>query len=198
MKFTSREINTIPNYLTAARALAIPKLYKMVRDNPGRNWWIAGAFAATDNLDGMLARLEDKSPALGNAGFRRSEVGRKLDPTVDKVFGATMLVAGMKSGAIPGWLGGISLAQKAATTAVTLNAERQGIELHVSQIGKYGEFVTTAGLGLMLGAEGIENPTLKAAAKVGAGTIALAGIGMASTATIGYAQESGLVPELSD
>ncbi len=147
----------------------------------------------SDNLDGILARQEDKRPGLAKFGFKRSELGRKLDPSVDVLFTSSMLVAGLKSRVIPKSIGFLSLAQKATKSTITLAAERKGIELQVTKAGKYSEFATNLGIGFMFAAENINNLVLKNIARIGAGTLALAGIGAAAFVTLDYSEKAGLL-----
>lgn len=189
----SQRLLTVPNIITLGRALAIPWIFVLVMQDPGRYWWIAAAFALTDNVDGILARLEDKSKRFKDLGFRRSEPGRRLDPIVDKVFIAAILIAGIIHGAIPLWLGGLSLIQKAVTVIITLAAELRKIKLQVLRIGKYGEFTANAGFILLLAKEAVSTPALKESLQSGASLIALIGIALAVLADYGYARRAGLM-----
>lgn len=188
----SPRLFTVPNIITVGRALAIPWVFLLVMQDPGRHWWIAAAFALTDNIDGMLARLEDKGRTFKSLGFRRSEPGRRLDPVVDKVFITAILLAGMLHGAIPLWLGGLSLAQKIAAAAIALTAEARKIKLHVLRVGKYSEFMTNTGFLLLLAAEAVDS-SAQTALQAGAGLLALIGIAIAVLADFGYARKTGLI-----
>lgn len=190
MRVSQRKL-TVPNALTIARAVAIPWLFLLIRDNPGANWWIAGLFAVSDNVDGALARLGDKHTRLRQLGFRRSEPGRKLDPVVDKLFIAAILVAGMLHGAIPLWLGTASLVQKAVVAGISVIAQRRGQNLQVSKTGKYAEFMTICGFGLLLMAEAIQTAVVRQSLRGGAIVLAATGIVIAVKATLSYAGSSG-------
>lgn len=187
----SRQKLTIPNILTIGRALAIPWLFILIRTDPGRNWWIAALFALTDNLDGLLARAGDRHPLLRSLGFRRSVLGQKWDPAVDKLFVAAMLIAGMLHGAIPWWLGGLSLVQKATAGVIAFIAQSRHIELNVTRIGKYGEFISVIGFGLFFIAEGVRMQSMHEFMRYTATALALLGIAMAVRATIIYSQKTG-------
>ena len=190
MKLSRRKL-TVPNIITLVRALAIPWVFTLVWRDPAGNWWIAAAFALTDNVDGILARLEDKSHRLRSLGFRRSETGRRLDPIVDKLFIAAIIVGGLLHGAIPHWLGALWFAQKSVLMVIGFTAEARRKHLQVSAMGKYGEFVTNCGLIGLLAAQAVGG-TLRGRLDYAAQFIALVGIGSAALATYGYAKSAGL------
>lgn len=179
--------------LTIGRALAIPWLFVLIRNDPARNWWIAALFALTDNLDGLLARAGDRRPKLRSLGFRRSVLGQKWDPAVDKLFVAAMLIAGMLHGAIPWWLGGLSLTQKAAAAAIAFAAQARHIELKVTRIGKYGEFISVVGIGILLATEAIRSTGAYNMVRFAATVLVLTGITMAARASVIYGREAGLL-----
>lgn len=189
MKFNSHEVFTVPNAVSAARLIATPFVAKKVAENPSKGWLPAAAFALTDKVDGVLARLEDKSPALARLGFRRSEVGRKGDPVIDKIFSMFMVGAGLKSGAIPRSIGVASLAQKTLVSLNTLRAEANGINLQVSRTGQVAEFISATGLTGLIAAEAIEKPALKQIAKVAAGAAAIVGVCLATEAMLDYRED---------
>ena len=188
------DIVTVPNAMTTARAIAIPWLYKQIREDPGKNWWKAGVFAASDKLDGLVASQEDKGPGWAKWGFRRSEFGRIEDPVVDTAFGAAMMHAGIKANAIPKRLGYVGIGQKIGKSMISGYGTATGHELHVSYTGKLGEAMTVTGFGLRMGAEGIKHPILQRAAQLGAEVLALTGVGLATVATTGYARDAELLP----
>mmetsp|Transcript_37777 Transcript_37777/g.85062 ORF Transcript_37777/g.85062 Transcript_37777/m.85062 type:complete len:262 (-) Transcript_37777:50-835(-) len=81
-KFDTDEWKTLPNLLTAARLAAVPTLCgAWCFDATGSAAVIFGAAAATDFLDGYLARRWNQ----------RSSLGALLDPLVDKVLVAATL-----------------------------------------------------------------------------------------------------------
>ncbi len=188
----NREKVTIPNVLTILRALVIPWLFALISADPGKNWWKAGVFAITDNLDGMLARLGDKHTRLRSMGFRRSEAGRKWDPIVDKIFVTSMVVAGVIGGAIPLWLAIASLSQKAITSLITLIATIRKKQLGVTMSGKYGEFITNWGFGFLLAVSAIRNPGWHESGVLVSTIIVVTGILVASRASFDYARVAGL------
>lgn len=159
------DIFTIPNAITIGRLAVSPVVAWRLARNPAKRWPEAMLFAASDNVDGALARLGDKYPKLQPLGFRRSEIGRKADPFVDKVFTTEMIAAGYVGGALASApakaLAVASLAQKATVGAQTWRHEREGIELEVRQSGKYFEFANNLGFGMQFIAESITDPRRK-------------------------------------
>lgn len=201
MKATTKEflhdIFTIPNVLTLGRLALSPLVAREVYKDPGNGWKLAALFAFSDNIDGMLARLGDKHPELAKLGLRKSEFGRKADPFVDKIFTAEMLVAGMANGTVPKWLGALSLTQKGAVSVMTLVNERQGTELAVTKLGKYTEFTTNAGIGMLFIAEGIEDEQRRHEVRTAGLAIAAGGIIGASAASYGYYQKAKAIREFT-
>src|SRR3954463_13987089 len=133
MAWSRRDLFTVPNGLTLARLVMTPWGVKRLPHDP-HNWPPAAAFAFSDNFDGILARAGDTRPRLARLGFRTSEFGRKADPLTDKIFTAAVVAAGMHNGVIPVGLGGASLVQKAAASAVTLWNESRGAEMEVTTV----------------------------------------------------------------
>ena len=89
---------TLPTFITSIRLCAVPFImYYMLRDQGGqRSWWTEGMFmvaAGTDWLDGYLARRLNQV----------SELGKFLDPLVDKllVFGPLLIFVQMQ--VVPAW-----------------------------------------------------------------------------------------------
>ena len=70
---------SIPNWVTLSRLLGLPVLFILLTEpQTSRCWWGEGIFliaAATDWLDGYLARRLDQI----------TELGKWLDPLVDKL-----------------------------------------------------------------------------------------------------------------
>lgn len=185
MKLTRQEVLTIPNELTAARFAASPWVALKLYREP-ESWPLAAAFALSDIVDGKLARLGDKHPRLARLGFRRSELGRKADPFTDKVFTAEVLVAGMKNGVVPKWLGAISLAQKAVVSGITIYNEAHGAEVEVTKLGKYSEFATNTAIGSLFIAESATEGEQREQMRQVAMTVAAGGIAGALVAGYGY------------
>lgn len=180
------QVLTVLNDVTAARFINGLFLASKVSKDPGANW---KEVAVTFSLDkeSALAKLGDL-PVVGETfkklGFRRSRLGKLIDPAADKLLGARMLKAGVDGGAVPGWLGKLMLTQKAASTAVTLTGVVRGREMDVTRIGQIGEATTDVGVVTHLAAESIDNPVRRRLAHLGANVVTLAGVGMATYALV--------------
>jgi CDP-diacylglycerol---glycerol-3-phosphate 3-phosphatidyltransferase len=88
---------TLPNWITFSRLLGIPfLLYFLHNPTPQSRWVCLIIFlicALTDWLDGYLARKLNQE----------SELGKFLDPLVDKLLVLAPLLALIELGQIPGW-----------------------------------------------------------------------------------------------
>jgi CDP-diacylglycerol---glycerol-3-phosphate 3-phosphatidyltransferase len=88
---------TLPNWITFSRLLGIPfLLYGLHNPTPQSRWVCLVIFlicALTDWLDGYLARKLNQI----------SELGKFLDPLVDKLLVLAPLLALIELGQIPGW-----------------------------------------------------------------------------------------------
>ena len=95
---------TWPNLFTLVRLLCLPLFVWVLFGLPSRQAasWMLGTIGATDWVDGYLARR------LGQS----SEFGKKFDPTVDRIWFVTALLAIMINGAMPIWVGVLMLARE--------------------------------------------------------------------------------------
>ena len=187
MRFSRKDLFTVPNGLTVARLVMTPFVVKRLHDDP-HTWPLTAAFAFSDNFDGILARAGENRPHLARLGFRTSEFGRKADPLTDKVFTAAVVGAGMHNGVIPKPLGTASLVQKAAAGAVTLWNESRGVELAVTKIGKRSEFATNWAYGLLFIATSLR-PEQRRVVRPAATALGVAGVVGASYAAYSYWRE---------
>ena len=91
----SNRILTVPNLLSLARLLILPWLYVEVASGQLLRGLVIGfVFAATDYVDGYVARRFDQVTRLGQL----------LDPLSDRLFIGTVLVALVVSGLLPWWI----------------------------------------------------------------------------------------------
>ena len=86
---------TIPNLITLVRLLLLPVFVWVLFGLPSRQAaaWMLGALAATDWVDGYLARR------LGQT----SEFGKKFDPTVDRLWFVVAIIAIVINDSMPLW-----------------------------------------------------------------------------------------------
>jgi cardiolipin synthase (CMP-forming) len=123
-------ILTIPNGLSVARLLGVPVFLWLVL-GPHADAWAAGlliASAATDWLDGKIARAMNQQTRLGEA----------LDPAADRLYIAATLIALAIRAVIPWWLLGL-LALREVIVAVALARLKRRLgfgTLQVSFVGK--------------------------------------------------------------
>ena len=99
---------TIPNWITFSRLLALPfLLYGLHNPTPQSRWVCLAIFlvaALTDWLDGYLARKLNQI----------SELGKFLDPLVDKLLVLAPLLALIELGQVPAWAVFLILARELA------------------------------------------------------------------------------------
>ena len=103
---------TVPNLISVLRIAAVPVFLWVLlgRENPVLAAWMLGAAAASDYLDGVLARR------LGQV----SEIGTFLDPLADRLVVFASVAGGLWAGLVPGWLGWTLLARETAVGAASL------------------------------------------------------------------------------
>lgn len=106
---------TIPNWITFSRLLGLPFLLYWLHDPTEFNRWICLAIflvaASTDWLDGYLARKLNQI----------SDLGKFLDPLVDKLLVLGPLLALVELGQVPAWGVFLILARELAIAGWRVN-----------------------------------------------------------------------------
>ncbi|MEB3231867.1 MAG: CDP-diacylglycerol--glycerol-3-phosphate 3-phosphatidyltransferase [Leptolyngbyaceae bacterium] len=112
---TANSLLNLPNSITLSRLLGIPVILYWLHDpSMVHRWWSLGVFilvAATDWLDGYLARRLHQV----------TEIGKFLDPLVDKLLVLIVLLALIEMGSVPGWGVGLILARELAIAGWRVN-----------------------------------------------------------------------------
>lgn len=137
---------TLANALTALRiALAPVFLVLYVHGDPARALAAFAAAAATDVLDGMVAR------ALG----QQTRLGEFLDPIADKILAACALVALAATGRLPWWLPAIVVTRDLALLVGTalLGTFHRTVPIAPTRIGKYATVAVAATVVVALAGE---------------------------------------------
>jgi cardiolipin synthase len=133
---------TIPNALTLLRAAGIP-IFLFLTWQERYSWavltlMIAGA---TDYFDGKLARALNQE----------SRLGELLDPAVDRLYIATVLIAMFITGAIPIWVLVAIVARDLILGVLLLAMKRSGLSpFKVTYLGKAATFNLLYALPLLL------------------------------------------------
>ena len=134
----------VPNALTIARFAAIPVfawLYLAAGDGPA---WGAGVFfaaaAATDQVDGFLARRWEVQSAFGKVA----------DPLADRLMIGTAVVLLWATGRLPLVAALVVLGRDLALVLGYKLLAPRGLELEVSFLGKLATWVLYAAIGLVL------------------------------------------------
>jgi cardiolipin synthase len=143
---------TVPNALTALRLALAPVflvLYVTRRIEPAL--WVFAVAAATDLLDGLLARLLRQYSRLGSV----------LDPIADKLLAFCALVGLTAAGRLPLWLPALLVGRDAAQLAgaVVLQALDRSVPIRPTRAGKYATFLLAVLVVLELSADvGVVGP----------------------------------------
>jgi len=110
----------LPTWITLSRLLAVPfLLYCLHQPSQTERWIALGLFliaAGTDWLDGYLARRLDQV----------TELGKFLDPLVDKFLVLAPLVMLIETGQVPAWGVFLILARELAIAGWRVNPTLQG------------------------------------------------------------------------
>ena len=133
MRTGEDRIVTIPNVISIVRLACIPVFLWLLfgQEDKLEAAWLLAALGATDWVDGYIARHFDQV----------STVGKVLDPTADRIMLAVGVVALMIDGAVPAWVGVLTLVREALVSAAVLFLAAMGARrIDVQWVGKAGTF----------------------------------------------------------
>jgi len=138
------ELWSIPNLVTLVRIAAIPAFLVYAYYESRLNSFVAAmlyaAVAATDFLDGWLARRLDAVTVIG----------KFLDPLADKLIAMSALVMLVHLGRVPAWVVIVILGREFAVTGLRSIAMSEGIVIAAGQEGKYKTAIQLAGISFLL------------------------------------------------
>lgn len=130
----------LPNWITVSRLLVIPVLFYLLGDpNPNSRWLAVTIFlivALTDWLDGYLARRLNQV----------TELGKFLDPLVDKLLVLGALLIAIELGEVPAWGVFLILARELTIAGWRVNPNLTGKE-RISGANIWGKLKTVAQIG---------------------------------------------------
>jgi CDP-diacylglycerol---glycerol-3-phosphate 3-phosphatidyltransferase len=121
---------TLPNQLTILRLLLVPVIGYTLSASWAYHDQVSvavyGAAAATDTLDGRIARSRNMV----------SELGKFLDPLVDKILVITVLAILLGENLVPFWVVVVIFAREFVITGVRFVAADQGVVVGSTPWGK--------------------------------------------------------------
>lgn len=136
-------IVTIPNLLSTLRLCAVPVFLWLLfgRENRAAAAFLLAALAATDFVDGYVARHFDQV----------SNLGKVLDPVADRILLGVGVVSTLVDGAVPAWIALAVIAREALVSAAGLALAALGARrIDVQLVGKAGTFLLLATFPLFL------------------------------------------------
>ena len=134
---------TIPNLLTLLRALGIPVFLYLVLVQEKMGWAVLTLViaGATDYFDGKVAR----------ALHQESRLGELMDPAVDRLYIATVLIAMYVTEALPIWVLVLIVARDLLLGLLLIIMKSRGIPpFTVTYLGKAATFNLLYALPLLL------------------------------------------------
>jgi CDP-diacylglycerol---glycerol-3-phosphate 3-phosphatidyltransferase len=121
---------TLPNWLSLARILLIPVFMVALLGNIPYGDLVAvvvfSAAAATDSLDGYLARSRNAV----------TTVGKLLDPLADKLLISAALISLVELDRVAAWVAMVIIAREFAVTGLRLIAAAENVVIAASPWGK--------------------------------------------------------------
>ena len=177
MRSGEDRIVTIPNVISIVRLCCIPVFLWLLfgRDERLAAAWLLGGLGATDWIDGYIARHFDQV----------STVGKVLDPTADRLLLAVGVIALMVDGAVPAWVGWLTIVREALVSgAVLLLAALGARRIDVQWVGKAGTFALMFAYPLFLLSHA--GTRVDDAARVAAWLCAIPGLALSYYAALTY------------
>ena len=120
----------LANKITLARVLLIPIFMIVLFSNFTYSNYIAALIftiaAATDALDGYIARSRDQITTFG----------KFIDPLADKLLVSTALISMIQLGKVPAWIVVVITAREFTITGFRIIAASEGITIAASSLGK--------------------------------------------------------------
>ncbi len=120
----------LPNALTMLRILAVPVVVvALLGETPNGDVLAAAVFAlaaATDGLDGYLARSRDSVTTFG----------KLMDPLADKLLIIGALLSLVSLGRLEAWIAMVIIAREVAVTILRTIAAERGLVISASWLGK--------------------------------------------------------------
>lgn len=147
---------TVPNAITAVRLAGLPVFVWLVLavESYATALALLAAIAATDWIDGYVARRFDQV----------SRLGAVLDPLVDRVLLATALLTLMAAGIVPGWVVVVVLLRDVLVLGGALALFGDLGPMPVSRAGKTSTAMLLVGVPLLLLAEVLGEPAVRSGA----------------------------------
>jgi CDP-diacylglycerol--glycerol-3-phosphate 3-phosphatidyltransferase len=132
----------LPNLITVSRLLGLPFILYLLQDpTPNRRWFSLTIFliaAATDWLDGYLARRLNQV----------TELGKFLDPLVDKLLVLAPLLALIALGEIPAWGVFLILTRELGIAGWRVNPHLAG-QSSIAGANSWGKIKTVSQIGAL-------------------------------------------------
>ena len=120
----------LADQLTVARIVAAPFVVVLFEwQFPGHDYWATGLFIAamaTDQLDGWLARRQNRTTPLGSL----------LDPVADKVLVLAAMIVLIDEDIFPGWMVAAIVAREILVSGLRLAAVERGVVISARDLGK--------------------------------------------------------------
>ena len=173
------KIWTIPNFITLLRFIGIPIFVWLLfgLENRLAAAILLGSIAATDWIDGFLARKLNQESAIG----------RIMDPTVDRILILVALFSLLKDESIPFAFGVISLAREVVIVlAVIVLASLKIDAIKVNWFGKKGTFFLFLSYPLFLLSESAVPSGVEQTSSIAAWVLGIPGLVLSYIALILY------------